>query len=318
MYNSKPKKGELKNSLKELIVALVLKPEELKNLMMVWSNGFYRYSLTNTLLVKDQREQRGISPKTFEEEIFASQSKWKELGRYIRFGVMKEHLEYWIQKPSKGHNLPVIDPETGKPSIDILTGKPETKFVPSAWDPIPTWGYEYTDGKPLEINPGNHRMVQYDKVRFDWFAENAPAQIKRIPKGDKFEDGFTNGIDIVINDPGHKGCEAAMLATLFHKTAHVFMHGRNPEIGEDIERSVRELEAIAVEYAVCSYFGIENHRAQMEITNWTGDVDELEQKADRILTTAEKIIKHYEACAKEDASPCTAAPSSGDLIEEVA
>lgn len=311
--------GEKKSSkdvLREVAVLLVTDPEAIRNLVLAWSLNFHHYSMNNVAWVMAQRHQRGIEPKAYEQTLFGPERKWKEHGRYIRFGVKKAHEALKIFKPTKVKMIPEIDPSTKKQKIDIVTGKLCWIKIPQDFIEIPTYGFEHTEGKPLEIKPEDQSAVRRNGVRFDWFAENAPTEVRRIPKGENLEDGFTDGVDIVINDPGHKGCEAAMLATLFHKTAHVLMHGRNPEVGEDVSRSVRELEAIAVEFACCCYFDIENHRAQVEIVNWVGDVEELEKKADRILSTAERIINHYEARAKAEQEGTSPADPSGTHAEE--
>ena len=54
---------------------------------------------------------------------------------------------------------------------------------------------------------------------------------------------------------------------------------------------MRELEAEATAYLVCSCLGIDNQGAKSYIGHWKGSKEKIDKSAMKILGTAEKILR---------------------------
>jgi len=81
-----------------------------------------------------------------------------------------------------------------------------------------------------------------------------------------------------------------MVSAYFHELAHILL-GHAEKRGEGLSRQVRELEAEATSYLVCSCVGIENEGAKSYIGHWNGSKEKIDKSALKILGTAEKILR---------------------------
>ena len=81
----------------------------------------------------------------------------------------------------------------------------------------------------------------------------------------------------------------SVVATYFHELAHCVL--KHPGELEHHDRCTIELEAEAVAYIVSSYYGIHNDRSRYYISNWKGDPDKLALAGNRVVRTANQIIK---------------------------
>jgi len=81
---------------------------------------------------------------------------------------------------------------------------------------------------------------------------------------------------------------ADLARTLIHEYAHALLHF---DVGDDTERSKREVEAEAVVYIVGRYCGLDTSGSAFYLATWVSDDPEVVcDRLDRISTTAEEII----------------------------
>ena len=103
------------------------------------------------------------------------------------------------------------------------------------------------------------------------------------------ENGSTDGRIIIL---ANRNNPHAMLATYFHELAHCILD--HPGELEHHDRCTVELEAEAVSYIVSSYYGLHNDRSRYYISNWKGTREKLELAGNRVIRTADRIIKTIE------------------------
>jgi len=82
--------------------------------------------------------------------------------------------------------------------------------------------------------------------------------------------------------------EADLARTLIHEYAHALLHF---DVGDDTERSKREVEAEAVTYVVGRYCGLDTSGSAFYLAAWESDDPEIvRDRLDRISSTAEELI----------------------------
>jgi len=258
------KREELKKKLDELANSIVTDPERLREFTKQWSNGFYAYSMNNYLLASMQRS--GFT-------LLAGFNTWKKKERHIKKG----EKAIWILAPMTGKKKQSL--------ADSLEDELEATVEFIYFKPVPVFDVSQTDGKPVEI--GCSSLIEPTGVDFEKLAELAPVKVSVQPAA--FANGYTTGTIIVITE---KENVAAMVATLIHEWAHIELgHTGVTAHMESIPRDIKELEAEAVSYIVCSFLGIKNKKSALYLGNWSATKDKLTNQGSRILKTAEKIIR---------------------------
>jgi len=267
------KREELKARLDELANGVVTDPERLKEFTKQWTNGFHGYSMNNYLLASMQRP--GFT-------LLAGFNTWKKKDRHTKKG----EKAIWI-----------IAPMTGKKQLALTDGLEDDRHEETVeityFKPVPVFDVSQTEGKPVVI--GCSGLIAPAAIDFEKLARLAPVPVRVQPAA--FKNGYTDGAEIVITE---KENEAAMAATLIHEWAHVELkHAGISAHTATIPRDVKELEAEAVSYVVCSFLGIENRKSALYLGNWSATKDKLTNQGSRILKTAEKILRKI---TKNDAS----------------
>jgi antirestriction protein ArdC len=100
-------------------------------------------------------------------------------------------------------------------------------------------------------------------------------------------DGSTDGKSIKVSK---RTGQAQMVAAYFHELAHILLDHAEKRAWS-VSSEVKELEAEATSYLVCSCLGIDNQGAKSYIGSWKGTAEKIDKSALKILGTAEKILR---------------------------
>ena len=257
--NRKERNKILVSKLKDLSSDLVTDPDKLKAFADRWRGGFRQYSFYNMLLIMFQRDGATIC---------AGFQQWKKHNRSVNGG--EEAL--WILAP--GFIKPKAKDDDGE--------EEEQAQVVKYFFSVPVFDISQTSGEELKIGnsmiSGNGDLSLNDvSSKFDY-----PVNVSN-----GLGDGSTDGKKINISNRGNG---AQMVATYFHELSHILLdHAKDR--GASLSRQVKELEAEATSYLVCSCLGIDNEGAKSYIGHWNGTEEKIDRSALKILGTAEKILR---------------------------
>lgn len=255
----------LKSKLDELATNLIQDEDKLKAFVQSWTQGFYQYSMNNTLLVFSQNP---------DATLLAGYKTW--VNKYNR-RVRKGEKAIWV-----------LAPRLWKKKVINDAGK-EEEVSRMYFNPVPIFDVSQTDGEPIEV--GNPDLVE-GVVDLNEFIKISKAEV--IIKDNGQSNGVTDGKTIWLTP---KKNEASMVATFIHEEAHVRLN----HVGNDvIARSTKEIEAEAVGFIVGAFFGIKNERSKYYVGNWSEGSDGLVVDAKKILSVAESIIKDALPVVKQD------------------
>jgi antirestriction protein ArdC len=253
---------KLKATLSELANSLITDPDQIDRFTRQWSNGFHNYSFGNLLLIMWQKRDATLC---------AGYQDWLE-----------KHHRY-VKKGEKGIAIlaPVIHRHA---TIDEDGGETEESRL--YFRTVHVFDVSQTDGEPLELGHSDKVAGQSD-LDLDAVAPLFPYPLQY---SNGIENGYTDGKTITINARGNK---LSMLATYFHELAHCILDHVDGRGSHDAALQ-HELEAEAVSYIACAYFGIQNDRSRYYIAGWKGTKAKLHHSGTRVIRTAERIIKTIE------------------------
>lgn len=217
---------------------------------------FHRYSARNVLLIHQQRP---------EATLVAGMKRWNEMGRRVKKG----ERGIAILAPTL-KKVEVVDEATGEVREERRLVGFHTTYV---------FDVSQTEGEPLE--PEGEEIPQgpalYERLRA---ACPVAVQEGLLPGGAL---GKTDGKRIVLAaDQGH----TRKAETLLHEWAHLLLHYD----GGHYERTVGELEAEAVAYAIGRELGLPMAGSRDYILHWQGTVEGLEASLERIQGAARQIL----------------------------
>ena len=249
----------LLGKLKDLSSDLVTDPDKLKAFADRWRGGFRQYSFYNMLLIAFQRGNATIC---------AGFQQWKKHNRSVNAG----EKALWILAP--GFVEAKKKDDDGEEEEEMRT----VKYFFS----VPVFDISQTSGEELQI--GNSSIKGNGDISLDDVSSKFDIPLK---VGAGLSDGSTNGDWIWVAERKHP---AQMVAAYFHELSHIlFDHAKDR--GKNLSRQVRELEAEATSYLVCSCLGIDNQGAKAYIGGWNGSEEKIDKSALKILGTAEKILR---------------------------
>lgn len=252
------RKKILVSKLKDLSSDLVTDPDKLKAFADRWRGGFRQYSFYNMLLIAFQRADASLC---------AGFKQWNNHKRYVNKG--EEAL--WILAPG------FIKPK--EKDEDAEEDQPQ---VVKYFFSVPVFDISQTSGEDIQL--GNSMITGNGDLSLDDVSSKFNYPVK-ISNG--LADGSTDGHNIKISQ---RPKEVQMVACYFHELAHILLdHAKDR--GLSLSRQVRELEAEATSYLVCSCVGIENEGAKKYIGHWKGTAEKIDKSALKILGTAEKILR---------------------------
>ena len=249
----------LTDKLKELASKLVTDPEKLKAFADRWRGGFRQYSFYNMLLIAFQ-----CSGAT----ICAGFNQWKKHNRSVNGG----EKALWILAPGFADVKKKADDDDEEEEIKAV------KYFFS----VPVFDISQTSGEELKI--GNSMISGNGDLSLDDVSSKFDYPVK-ISNG--LADGSTDGKNINIS---HRDNVPQMVACYFHELSHILLDHAQDR-GASLSRQVKELEAEATSYLVCSCLGIDNEGAASYIGGWNGTEEKIDKSAMKILGTAEKILK---------------------------
>ena len=253
----------LLSKLKDLSSELVTDPDKLKAFADRWRGGFRQYSFYNLLLIAVQKDGATLC---------AGFKQWRKHKRWVNEG----EKAIWILAPGfvSVKNKKADDDGNGDDKDGVKTL--------SYFFSVPVFDISQTSGQELLIGnievQGNGDLSLDDvSAKFDY-----PVQVSQ-----GLEDGSTDGHKIKLS---HRANEAQMIACYFHELAHILL-GHAKDIGKNLSKEVREMEAEDTAYLVCSCIGIENEGAKSYVGHWKGSKEKIDKSALKILGTAEKILR---------------------------
>jgi hypothetical protein len=259
--------------LQQLAAALERGQSETLRAYLAAVGRFHRYSLRNALLIEAQRPRA---------QRVAGFHTWRRLERVVRKGE---------------HGIAILAPvvrrrreATGRTEDELTsaqhkqdTAEPDEDVV--AFRGAYVFDISQTEGRPLPEfsrvggDPGTYleRLKGFVQQR-----NIALASAEHLGGAD----GASIGGRILIRTGL---APAEQLATLAHECAHELMHASEDSARPD--RSVRELEAEAVAYAVCCGVGLDVSSSSADyILLYQGDAQKLAASLERIQRTATEIL----------------------------
>ena len=222
---------------------------------------FHRYSLHNILLIASQK---------LDATHVAGFHAWHKLGRFVKKG-------------EKG--ILILAPIIRKKSENNGETEPDESSVAVGFRAAYVFDISQTDGQPLpEIGSVNGDPCGYSErlakfvanqgIALEYSEEIAPAR------------GLSEGGKITLL-PGQSRAEE--FATLAHEVSHELMH-RDARRSSTTKR-VRETEAEAVAFVVCSAIGLETGSAAQDyIGLYGGDAKLLSESLEYVQRTATQIL----------------------------
>jgi hypothetical protein len=253
---------DLRTTLKELSQKLITDPDQLDQFVKNWRSGWHTYSFYNQLLIWFQ------NPKA---TLCAGKWKWRDVKRELKPG----------ERP-----MYILAPLFKKGTTQISTGPGAYKTIDSlvGFFSVPTYDISQTSGK--ELNIGGTQVFATNGM-FDIFDPEKWSKIFGLPVRtyESTSDGQTDGKEILVANRENK---VQMHAAFFHELAHCWL-GHCGKNRESIDHKIKEVEAEAVCYLVCSLVGIDNQTARYYISHWGGKKEDLDH-AERVLVVAERII----------------------------
>jgi antirestriction protein ArdC len=222
---------------------------------------FYRYSLHNVMLIASQKPTATY---------VAGFHAWHKLGRFVRKG-------------EKG--ILILAPVIRQRAENNGEAEPDESSTAIGFRAAYVFDVTQTDGQPLpEIGSVNgdpsgyrERIAQFvvqQGIALEYSQDITPAR------------GTSAGGKITLL-PGQSRAEE--FATLAHEVAHELMH--RGERRSSTSKRIRETEAEAVAFVVCSAIGLETGSAAQDyIGLYGGDAELLSESLEYIQRTATQIL----------------------------
>lgn len=250
--------------------------EGLKNYLKFLS-GFHSYSFRNMMLIFMQNPDASL---------VAGYKAWQKLGRQVRKG-------------EKG--LRILAPIVRKRKADDAE---QAKSEPG----------EQSDGEPKKVVTGFRLASVFDISQtegddlpeFGGYSGDPAENLDRLKQ---FAD--SKGINLLMEDPGGGALgvsqggtikvrpdlnPADTFAVMVHEVAHELLH--KGERRKETTKAIRETEAEAVAYAVCSAVGLDDDsKAADYIQLHQGDSEKFQQSLEVIRKTASEILQYLSADA---------------------
>jgi antirestriction protein ArdC len=249
------------NAVEQLRQALEGGHSERLNEYLAAMARFRRYSWGNVMLIASQK------PKATHVAGFHA---WHKLGRFVKKG-------------EKG--ILILAPIIRKKAEKSSEAEPDESSVAVGFRAAYVFDISQTDGQPLpEIGSVNGDPREYRERLAKFVAENGIA----LEYSDEIAParGTSSGGKITLL-PGQPPAEE--FATLAHEVAHEMMH-RAERRGSTTKR-IRETEAEAVAFVVCSAIGLETGSAAQDyIGLYGGDAELLSESLEYVQQTATHIL----------------------------
>ena len=263
-YKQKQKetRGRIKEILNDFIPKLVVSPDEIDQYLSGFE-GFYQYSLLNQCIAAYEY----YATTGRQAEMFATFSRWKAHGRFIKRGEKAVHMIRPVQ-----YTVEVLNQDGEIEEEEKLTFKPFCVF-----------DIQSTGGKSLVDNDliKGKSVMSYEEIR-----SVVEKEFKVVSSPLEIERGATNGEWIRVSE---KSNENYKISTILHEVAH----NKLGHFERDVEKPKEELEAECCAYIVTTLLGLDNQKSRLYIANWNPEdaQEAVKERATLILKTAEEIYK---------------------------
>ena len=249
------------NAIEQLRQALEAGHSERLNEYLAAMARFRRYSWGNVMLIASQ------NPNATHVAGFHA---WHKLGRFVKKGAKGILILAPIIR-KKAENNGQTEPDESSTAVGFRAAY---VFDVSQTDgqPLPEIGT--VNGDPSEYREGLAKFVAAQGIVLEYSDEIAPAR------------GMSEGGKITLL-PGQSPAEE--FATLVHEIAHEMMH--RDERRSSTTTRVRETEAEAVAFVVCSAIGLQTGSAAQDyIGLYGGDAKLLSESLEYVQRTATQIL----------------------------
>ncbi len=255
---------------------------------------FRKYSFSNMMLILGQRP---------DATRVAGFNAWKKLGRHVIKG--EKAIRIFAPMTVRDRSSIHVVPEHGV-SADGATPAKTLVF----YRPVPVFAYEQTDGTPLPeydlAAPTGDASAHYPRLL---------SYVREQGITVEFEEGIeayglSYGGRIVLR-AGMSDVES--FSVLVHETAHELLHKADRR--KETTKKIRETEAEAVAYVVCTALGIQAPSSVDYIQLYNGDTDILMASLALIQKTAAILLAALlsgdsESASEEEDSESIASPIS--------
>jgi antirestriction protein ArdC len=221
---------------------------------------FHRYSLHNIMLIASQRPTATY---------VAGFNAWHKLGRFVKRG-------------EKG--ILILAPIIRKKTENNVETKSDESSTAVGFRAAYVFDMSQTDGQPLpEIGSVNGDPREYRERLARFAAEHCTVEYSEDIAPAR---GTSSGGKITLL-PGQSSAEE--FATLAHEIAHEMMH--RDERRSSTSKRIRETEAEAVAFVVCSAIGLETGSAAQDyIGLYGGDAKLLTESLGYVQRTATQVL----------------------------
>lgn len=270
---------------------------------------FHKYSVNNVMLIHMQRP---------DATLVAGFNKWKD--QFSR-NVMKGEKGIKIIAPTpfkKKIEQEKLDPDTRLPMLDadgkVITEE-KTVQIPM-YKVVSVFDVSQTDGKPLPALASDLTgNVQNYEVFMEALKRSAPVPITLEPMAANMDGFFSSDDQRIAIREGMS--EVQTVSATVHEIAHSKLHNYEKEkeqvAGDETvvpinpkNRSMEEVEAESISYAVCAYYGIETGENSFGyLASWSKgkELSELRESLETINKTSSGLItdidRNYAAIMKE-------------------
>jgi len=287
----------LEEKLKDLMRVIIRSPEQLKKFAGQWRTGFHSYSFRNNLLILLQNRKaslcagRGTWLKKHKRKVKPSET-YK--AQWILAPQFKKEKVTVYARDEEGHR---IKEEDGNYKLTTVDRDRLVWFFS-----VPVYDVAQTEGPDLDIGMNSSKFEGREFTvdgMSKCFPEYEVEMVEAISDGKAYHD--SNRVAVARRKNKAQEC-----ASLFHEIAH-HMLGHTDKAkrtarfegvdGREV-REIVELEAQATAYLVCACVGIDELEGSADyIAHWKGNAEKIERSAEKVMSTADKMLKQIAKCA---------------------
>ncbi len=242
-----------------------------------FSLKFTNRSFNNKLLIWSQRKNA-----THVEGM----RTWREkFGRRVKKGA--KAIKIWVPITFKDKNAEDV-PEKDTNQDEI---KYPTNFILGNV-------FDVSDTEPI---PGKEHL--YDRKEPKWFSDESPDEVTRYIYDALVEFAKEHNIDYSISGEGLNGARGVSkkgsiqllqenISTMIHELAHEVLHQK--EKRKDLTKEVMELQAEGVAYLVLRHYGLPAEHAEVYLSLWASDPNNISKNDQVIKETAKMFIDYID------------------------
>ena len=166
---------------------------------------------------------------------------------------------------------------------------------------VPVYDADQTEGEPLDLGMNSSKFEGKEftvETMEKCFPKYDIKMVELLPDGMAHRD--SNRVTVA-----KRKNKAQEVSSLFHEIAHHELGHTNTkkrkarfeDIPESEVKQIIELEAQATAFLVCSCVGIDELEGSADyIANWKGNAEKIERSAEKVMATADRMIKQIAKC----------------------